>query len=132
MDVILSAVFGFEANSQDNPDDPVISIARRSLTRSSSQIILLASVLPFGLKIIEKFPSVWLSKTMPLINMAENIVAAKRAGDGNSSRKVTYINLQENCYTNHFLVLKANKIINFSAFLLANQKLITRDVYTIC
>ena len=96
MDVILSAVFGFQANSQDNPDDPVISIARKSLTRSSSQIILLASVLPFGLKIIENFPSVWLSKIMPLITMAEKIVATKRAGDGNSPRKVTGNNLQAN------------------------------------
>ena len=90
MDVILSAVFGFQANSQENPDDPVINIARRALTQSSSQIILLASVLPFGLKIIENFPSIWLSKIMPLINMAEKIIATKRAGarDGSSPRKV--------------------------------------------
>jgi len=90
MDVILSAVFGFQANSQENPDDPVINIARRALTQSSSQIILLASVLPFGLKIIENFPSIWLSKIMPLINMAEKIVATKRAAgarDGSSPRK---------------------------------------------
>ena len=95
MDVILSAVFGFQANSQENPDDPVINIARRALTQSSSQIILLASVLPFGLKIIENFPSIWLSKIMPLINMAEKIVATKRAGarNGSSPRKVSSVRL---------------------------------------
>ena len=89
MDVILVSVFGFQANSQENPNDPIISIAREALTRSSSQIILLASVLPFGLKIIENFSSIWLSKIMPLIEMAEEIVATKRTRVGDSPRKLS-------------------------------------------
>ena len=90
MDIILSAAFGFQANSQDNPDDAVIKAAHNALNRSRFQQILIfvLSVLPFGTKIMEKFPGVWMSNLTPLTQMVEDIVAVKRSEDGESSRKV--------------------------------------------
>jgi len=87
MDLILSAVFGLQANSQDNPDDPFISAARQALKQSFSKKILLGSLLPFGIKLMEKFPSIWLSNATPLLKMTEKIISAKKAGNGGSSRK---------------------------------------------
>ena len=89
MDVIVSAAFsGLEANSQDNPNNPAIEAACNALNRSASQRKLLAllAVLPFGIKIMEKFPHMWMSNMIPLLRMAEEI-AVKRAGDGNLSRR---------------------------------------------
>jgi len=91
MDVIVSAAFsGLEANSQDNPNNPAIEAACNALNWSASQRKLLAllAVLPFGIKIMEKFPHMWMSNMIPLYNlrMAEEI-AVKRAGDGNLSRR---------------------------------------------
>jgi len=88
MDIILSAVFGLQANSQDNPDDPFISAARQALKQSFSKKILLGSLLPFGIKLMEKFPSLWLSNAIPLLKMTEKIISAKKAGNGGCSRKV--------------------------------------------
>ena len=48
MDLILSAVFGLQANSQDNPDDPFIKAARQALKQSFSKKILLGSPVPEG------------------------------------------------------------------------------------
>ena len=88
MDLILSAVFGLQANSQDNPDDPFIKAARQALKQSFSKKILLGSLVPFGIKIMEKFPSIWLSNATPLLKMTEKIISAKKTGNGGSSRKV--------------------------------------------
>ena len=95
MDLILSAVFGLQANSQDNPDDPIINAARQALRQGFSKKILLGSALPFGIKIMEKFPNIWLSSFIPLLKMTENVISAKKAGNGNSSRKVLH-NLKGN------------------------------------
>lgn len=88
MDLILSAVFGLQANSQDNPDDPFIIAARQALKQSFSRKILLGSLVPFGIKIMEKFPSIWLSNAIPLLKMTEKIISAKKRRNGGSSRKV--------------------------------------------
>ena len=89
MDAIVSAAFGLEANSQDNPDDPVIAKARNALNQSVLNRILvgLLLVVPFGMKILEAFPSFWMSNMTPLFEMTKNIVATKRAGSENSSRR---------------------------------------------
>lgn len=100
MDLILSAVFGLQANSQDNPDDPFISAARQALKQSFSKKILLGSLLPFGIKIMEKFPSVWLSNALPLLKMTEKIILAKKTGNGSSSRKVYFIIVRKEPTTN--------------------------------
>ena len=88
MDLILSAVFGLQANSQDNPDDPFIKAARQALKQSFSKKILLGSLVPFGIKIMENFPSIWLSNASPLLKMTEKIISVKKTGNGGSSRKV--------------------------------------------
>ena len=100
MDLILSAVFGLQANSQDNPDDPFISAARQALKQSFSKKILLGSLLPFGIKIMEKFPSVWLSNALPLLKMTEKIILAKKTTNGSSSRKVYFIIVSKEPTTN--------------------------------
>jgi len=84
----FSGINGLEANSQDNPNNPVSEAACNALNRSASQRKLLAllAVLPFGIKIMEKFPHMWMSNMIPLLRMAEEI-AVKRAGDGNLSRR---------------------------------------------
>lgn len=90
MDAIVSAAFGLEANSQDNPDDPVIAIARNALDRTSvlnRMLVGLLMVVPFGIKILEAFPSLCISNMTPLFEMTKNIVATKRAGSENSSRR---------------------------------------------
>ena len=91
MDIILSAAFGLQANSQDNHDDAVIKAAHSALNGSTMQKILFfaLSILPFGMKILEKLPGVLMSNITPLTQMAEDIVAVKRSGHGGaSSRKV--------------------------------------------
>ena len=90
---MVSAAFGLEANSQDNPDDPVITVAQNAMNRSVFSRILLGllMVVPFGIKILEAFPSVWITNMIPLVEMTEKIVATKRAGGQSSSRrKVCY------------------------------------------
>ena len=90
MDVIISAAFGIEANSQENPDDPVAVAARNSMNRSTFERILLnfLSVMPFGTKIISMFPNLLMANSVPLLKIAEEMVNTKRAGNANLSRKV--------------------------------------------
>ena len=90
MDVILMAAFGIEANPQDNPNSPVVLAAEQAMARSTSRQIFFTvlTILPFGLKVLEMFPSILLSNSMSLIKMAEEIISTKRAGNVNSSRKV--------------------------------------------
>ena len=93
MDAIVSAAFGFQVDSQNNQDDPVLKAAKSAMNQSTSQKILLTilSLLPFGIKIMEKVPSLWISNTMPLLNITEEIVCTKREGDRSSARKVTIL-----------------------------------------
>ena len=106
MDAIVSAAFGFQVNSQNNPDDPVLKAAKKAMNQSTSQKILLTflstlyqqracravtflSTMPFGAKIMEKIPSLWMSNNIPLLNITEEIVHTKRESGGSSStRKV--------------------------------------------
>lgn len=93
MDAIVSAAFGFQVNSQNNPDDPVLKAAKKAMNQSTSQKILLTflSTMPFGAKIMEKIPSLWMSNNIPLLNITEEIVHTKRESGGNSStRKVAF------------------------------------------
>ena len=103
MDVILSAAFGIEANSQENPNSPVVTVASKAVTRSPLRgiMIMFLSILPFGIKIMEMFPGIVLSNSFPLIKIAEEIVSTKRAGTENSSRKVSKINDNNNNNNNN-------------------------------
>lgn len=90
MDVIISAAFGIEANSQDNPDSPVAMAARKAMTRNTFERILLTvlSILPFGTKILSMFPNLLMANSIPILKIAEEMVTTKRAGNTNLSRKV--------------------------------------------
>ena len=90
MDVIVSAAFGFEVDSQNNPDDPVLKAAQLSMNQTTFQKILFGvlSLMPFGLKIIEKVPQLYMNNLKPLLNIAEEIVRTKRENAGNSIKKV--------------------------------------------
>ena len=90
MDVIVSAAFGFEVDSQSNPDEPILSAVRQATQQGGFRRILLTiiSIFPFGLKIMELVPSLWMANLKPLLNMSEEIIQLKRGGEGNSPRKV--------------------------------------------
>lgn len=90
MDVILSAAFGVKANPQDNPDDPVVNAAHKAMNRSTPQRILLfaLTMLPFGTLIMSMFPSILISNSEQLFKIAKEIVATKREGKADLSRKV--------------------------------------------
>ena len=77
-----------QLSRQSSADDPFIKAARQALKQSFSKKILLGSLVPFGIKIMEKFPSIWLSNATPLLKMTEKIISAKKTGNGGSSRKV--------------------------------------------
>lgn len=92
MDVIVAAAFGFEVDSQNNPDDPVLKAAQLAMNQTTFQKIVFGvlSLMPFGLKIIEKVPQLWMKNLKPLIDIAEEIVRTKRGNTGNSTKKVNY------------------------------------------
>ena len=92
MDVIVSAAFGFEVDSQNNPDDPVLKAAQLSMNQTTFQKILFGvlTLMPFGLKIIEKVPQLYMNNLKPLLNIAEEIVRTKRENTENSSKKVIF------------------------------------------
>lgn len=89
MDVIVSAAFGFEVDSQSNPDEPILSAVRQATQQGGFRRILLTiiSIFPFGMKIMELLPSLWMANLKPLLNISEEIVQLKRGGQGNSPRK---------------------------------------------
>nr|XP_058946620.1 cytochrome P450 3A30-like [Pocillopora verrucosa] len=95
MDAIVSAAFGFQVNSQNNPDDPVLKAAKKAMNQSTSQKILLTflSTMPFGAKIMEKIPSLWMSNNIPLLNITEEIVHTKRESGGSSSTRKDMLDL---------------------------------------
>ena len=90
MDVIVSAAFGFEVDSQNNPDDPVLKATQLAMNQTTFQKILFGvlTLMPLGLKIIEKVPQLYLNNLKPLLNIAEEIVRTKRENTGNSIKKV--------------------------------------------
>ena len=99
MDVIVSAAFGIEVNSQNNPDDPVLKAAELAINETTFQLILFGvlSLMPYGLKIMEKVPQLYMNNLKPLLNIAEEIVRTKRENTGNSVKKVN-----SNKYCNYY------------------------------
>ena len=93
MEVIVSSAFGFQVDSQNNPDDPVLKAAKMTMTETSFERIYLGILLlmPFGMKLVEKIPRLFLSKFVPLLKISEEIVRTKRGSAGSSTRKVTII-----------------------------------------
>lgn len=93
MDVIVSAAFGFEVDSQLNPDEPILNAVRTATNQSALQRVALTflALLPFGTKIMEEFPSLWMMNLKPLLNTAEEIVHVKRKSTCSSVRNVTQI-----------------------------------------
>ncbi|KAL9988756.1 hypothetical protein ACROYT_G003239 [Oculina patagonica] len=89
MDVIVSAGFGLQVDSQNNPDDPVLKAAQGSMRQTTFQQILLTiiSLMPFGMKILEKVPSLWMSNLIPIMNISEGIVRTKRENARSSTKK---------------------------------------------
>lgn len=90
MDVILRCAFGIQADPQNNPDEPAISAARRVVNGSALQrtAVSILSLLPFGSKIAELFPSLLIRDFYDLMVISEQIIAAKKSAGSSSSRKV--------------------------------------------
>lgn len=89
MDVILRCAFGIQADPQNNPDEPAISAARRVVNGSALQrtAVSILSLLPFGSKIAELFPSLLIRDFYDLMVISEQIIAAKKSAGSSSSRK---------------------------------------------
>ena len=89
MDVIVSAAFGLEVDSQMNPEEPILNAVRLATTPNPRRQILLTllSLMPFGQGIMEKIPSIWMGHLKPLIDIAEEIVCFKRNAES-TTRKV--------------------------------------------
>ena len=90
MDVILQCAFGIQADSQNNPNEPAITAAKRAISGQTFQrvIITILSLLPFGGKIINAFPRILTHNMEELLNISKQIIAAKKSAESNSSRKV--------------------------------------------
>ena len=94
MDVILLCAFGIQADAQNNPDEPAITAAKRLINGSSLQRTLMSilSLLPFGNKISEWFPSFLLRDIQDILDISQQIVAAKKsAGSTPATRQVNYL-----------------------------------------
>lgn len=90
MDVILLCAFGIQADSQNNPDEPAITAAKRAINGSASRrvIITVLSLLPFGYKIAELFPGLLTDNFKDLVDISKQIIAAKNSMGSSSTRKV--------------------------------------------
>ena len=90
MDVILLCAFGIQADSQNNPDEPTITAAKKVVNGSRLQrtIFTVLTLIPFGNKIFEIFPSLLAQNMKDLLHISEQIVAAKKSGESGSTRKV--------------------------------------------
>ena len=91
MDVILLSAFGIQADAQNNPDEPAITAAKRLINGSSLQrtMLTILSLIPFGNKISEWFPSLLTRDIKDLLDISQQIVAAKKsAGSSTVARKV--------------------------------------------
>ncbi|XP_068743044.1 cytochrome P450 3A8-like isoform X2 [Montipora capricornis] len=89
MDVILRCAFGIQADSQNNPDEPAITAAKRAINGSASQraIITILSLLPFGDKIINAFPRILARNMEEMLGISKQIIAVKKSAESNASRK---------------------------------------------
>ena len=90
MDVILLCAFGIQADSQNNPDEPAITAAKRAINGSASRraILTVLSLLPFGYKIAELFPDLLTHNFKDLVDISKQIIAAKNSMGSSSTRKV--------------------------------------------
>ena len=90
MDVILRCAFGIQADSQNNPDEPAITAAKRAINGSASQraIVTILSLLPFGDKIINAFPRLLARNMEEMLAISKQIIAVKKSAESNASRKV--------------------------------------------
>ena len=90
MDVILQCAFGIQADTQNNPDEPAITAAKRVINSSASRRLLISilSLLPFGNKVMEAFPSILMGDMDELLGISRQIVSAKKSGRSCDSRKV--------------------------------------------
>lgn len=92
MDVILQCAFGMKADAQNNPDDPAITAAKRSIngTALNLQRAILAalSLIPFRDKIAKVFPSLLTRDMKDLMDIARHIVSMKNQTESSTPRKV--------------------------------------------
>ena len=90
MDIILLCAFGIQADAQNNPDEPAIVAAKKAINGSAYQRIVLtiSTLIPFGDKLLEMFPSLLMSDLKDLVKIADSIIATKKAAGASSSRKV--------------------------------------------
>ena len=90
MDVILRCAFGIQADSQNNPDYPAIIAAKKAVNGFPYQRIMLTvfSLLPFGNKISELLPGLLTQHMKDLLDISEEIVAAKNSAGSSSTGKV--------------------------------------------
>ena len=84
---IVSTVFGFQVDSLNNSDEPVLKAAKLALTQTTFQKILgtVLFLMPFGMKILERIIT-W--NMTPLMNIAEEIIRTKRESAKSSTKKV--------------------------------------------
>lgn len=90
MDVILQCAFGMKADAQNNPDDPAITAAKRSINGTALQRAILAalSLIPFRDKIAKVFPSLLTRDMKDLMDIARHIVSMKNQTKSSTPRKV--------------------------------------------
>jgi len=95
MDVILLCAFGIQADSQNNPDEPAITAAKKVVSGSASQraILSLLSLLPFGNKLAEIFPSLLIRDMKDLLDISKQIVAAKTSATISSTSRKDFLDL---------------------------------------
>ena len=93
MDVLLLCAFGIQADSQNNPDEPAITAAKRAINGSPSRraVLMLLSLLPFGNKIAEIFPDLVSGNFKDLLDISKEIIAAKNSMASSATRKVKYV-----------------------------------------
>lgn len=89
MDVILQCAFGMKADAQNNPDDPAITAAKRSINGTALQRAILAalSLIPFRDKIAKVFPSLLTRDMKDLMDIARHIVSMKNQTESSTPRK---------------------------------------------
>ena len=82
MEVILSAAFGTESESQTNPDDKVTKYAKDAM--NPKPYALAALLIPvLGKRLYKRLAlTSWGLNLSPLINIAKSIIKARQEGGG--------------------------------------------------
>ena len=83
MEVILSAAFGVESESQTNPDDKVTLCAHSAM--NSKPFAVLATLIPLiGNMIYKKFAlTSWGYNLNPIIDVAKSIIKSRKEPENN-------------------------------------------------